>query len=688
MTYDYLDETTILVKLTQAPKRACFSFKLTNQVKDLVIIETKKEKIPVNVCLPGTYYRLLDLEDVYEIKLFSASPIKVADILVIEHKFNQELLNATRRHDLVRASEGKTFKDYKLEDYMTSQQLRSAYRANAYRVHKAILTQDKDILNEALTRLQELNAYYRKIESYTGNWWDYEIGIPKDILRQIRLMYEFMDANLIFELLDDIYRMVPNYTYIINRHESKSRELAKGANYVDVLEINLWRKYFSGDFRKINIAHLDLYEETDYVTSGNGVYSDGSFVDHNYVPYTGSYGEVYLKGIIKIIVLLNVSGIKTDLMNERIDHYIRTGFIPFMYHGIVFDSVRGRAIARELNSSRYIHNSFEQIFNSFYDATKMERPSYLVLGNYSYDRMKRFLVKREEYSLSLSLASKFIQTHECINGENLNGWYYGLGAINYHFRDFDLYRTGYYPTVNSKFVPGVTNTSIDLASDMDGLRIENAIVYRVCSNDNCAITYIYDSPFDSLSGAYSYYYLDDVLHVIGSDIKYDGDEHLRHTISNFPFTYSSRYDTYDNNVDIIVNNRTYRYEVIEGNLKTAIYEKRASYNDININESENPYHNEFFLSYLDLNGTEHPQYYYRFKDVNVNSEFSYVITDDYHYIKSNSGNFILSIFKDGVTVQLEGREYKNKGLILSEKGHVSQSVKGIIEAKTIKKEER
>lgn len=679
MIYNYLDEKTIIVKLTQAPKRACFSFKLTNDVKNIVVVETKKERFLVNVYHKGTYYRVLDLDGIFEVKLSSESPLVIDNILIFEHQFNLDLLTATRKHDLDKAFEGRLFKDYKLTPNITSVEFRSSYRANAYRVYKGLLTQDENLIKKAIRNLRTLNSYYQKIDSYSDNWWNYEIGIPKDILRQIRLMYEYMDINLIFELLDDIYRMVPNYQYIINRHKNRKQELAKGANYIDILEIYLWRKYFSGDLRNIEKAHIDLYAETNYVTTGNGVYQDGSFIDHDYVAYTGSYGEVYLKGIIKIIVLLNVSGVKTDLMNERIDRYIKKGFIPFMYHGIVFDSVRGRAVSREVYSSRYIYNSYEEIFNSFYDVLGLERPNYLTLGNYAFDRMKRYLIKREDYTIALALSSEDVQTHECINGENINSWYYGLGAVYYHFKDLDLYKTGYYPTVKSKYVSGVTNTSIPLKSDMDGLRLEDSLVYRACSEENCALTYIYKSPFDKLKGAYSYYHLDGVFHVIGSDIHYEGNNDLYHTICNFPITHSIGIDTHENKIDFIINNKPYEFEILMGNLITEIYEKTASYADINMIESDKEYYNEFYLSYLDLKDIKEPKFYYQFRERDNDSKFIYKITDAYHLIKSDKGNFILSIFKDNVSVLVDGVEYKNKGLILFEDGTYYQRENSLIE---------
>ncbi|NEE32251.1 hypothetical protein G3M53_43235, partial [Streptomyces sp. SID7982] len=40
------------------------------------------------------------------------------------------------------------------------------------------------------------------------------------------------------------------------------------------------------------------------VTKGDGLYADGSFIQHTTVPYTGSYGSVMLGGLGLLFALL------------------------------------------------------------------------------------------------------------------------------------------------------------------------------------------------------------------------------------------------------------------------------------------------------------------------------------------------------------------------------------------------
>ncbi|MGB8941072.1 MAG: hypothetical protein WCD21_12685 [Streptomyces sp.] len=85
-----------------------------------------------------------------------------------------------------------------------------------------------------------------------------------------------------------------------------------------------------------------------YVTSGDGFYEDGSFVQHGSVAYTGTYGSVLLGSAGQLIALLAdsewaVTDPKTSILYEAVD---RT-FSPVVFDGLMMDAVRGRATSRE-----------------------------------------------------------------------------------------------------------------------------------------------------------------------------------------------------------------------------------------------------------------------------------------------------------------------------------------------------
>ena len=43
------------------------------------------------------------------------------------------------------------------------------------------------------------------------------------------------------------------------------------------------------------------------MTHGDGFYQDGSFIQHETIPYTGSYGNVLVKGVGQILSIVKES---------------------------------------------------------------------------------------------------------------------------------------------------------------------------------------------------------------------------------------------------------------------------------------------------------------------------------------------------------------------------------------------
>ncbi|PTR78685.1 silent information regulator protein Sir2, partial [Bacillus anthracis] len=92
----------------------------------------------------------------------------------------------------------------------------------------------------------------------------------------------------------------------------------------------------------------------DYVTSGDGFYPDGSYVQHGIVAYTGSYGNVLIDKISNVMFLLEGTPWKIEAESKNnIYNWIFESFDPIIYKGYVMDMVRGRSISR-YNGNGYI----------------------------------------------------------------------------------------------------------------------------------------------------------------------------------------------------------------------------------------------------------------------------------------------------------------------------------------------
>lgn len=137
-----------------------------------------------------------------------------------------------------------------------------------------------------------------------------------------------------------------------------------GANRADKALIVALRGLLARDGSVVALARDGLSDVRDggrnslfaHVTSGDGFYADGSFVQHGYVAYTGTYGSVLLGGVGQLIALLSGSGWavtdpRVDVLYEAVDR----SFTPVLFDGLMMDAVRGRAISRERARDQRLH---------------------------------------------------------------------------------------------------------------------------------------------------------------------------------------------------------------------------------------------------------------------------------------------------------------------------------------------
>lgn len=94
---------------------------------------------------------------------------------------------------------------------------------------------------------------------------------------------------------------------------------------------------------KIIQGRDSIGSEYVYTTHGDGVYKDGSLVQHNNIAYTGGYGSVWLKGTADMSYLLTDSPWPiTDPNVLNIYEWVAQTYEPVIYNGQFMDSTSGR----------------------------------------------------------------------------------------------------------------------------------------------------------------------------------------------------------------------------------------------------------------------------------------------------------------------------------------------------------
>jgi len=337
------------------------------------------------------------------------------------------------------------------------------------------------------------NRYNENSRSY-DNWWDWEIGTPLALNDIVTLMYERLDEERRTRYLRAVERFVPVVKYT-------------GANRVWLATVVGIRGVLVKDAAKLAAARDGLSEVFEFVTSGDGFYTDGSFIQHTRHPYTGGYGNSLLANLSAVLWLLQDSPWQvTDPGLSNVWFWVHEAFRPLIYRGAMMDMVRGREISRSGGDHSVGHAVMTSIFRlSFvappevaWDFRRMVKgwalsdtsrnflqsvplflysdakalleddslpPAEELVRYKPYPSMDRFVHLRPGFGIGLSMSSRRIYRYESINQENLKGWYTGDGMLYLYNHDLTHYSDEFWPTVDPYRLPG---TTVDTQRRADG----------------------------------------------------------------------------------------------------------------------------------------------------------------------------------------------------------------------------
>ncbi|MGW3351316.1 polysaccharide lyase 8 family protein [Nonomuraea rubra] len=344
---------------------------------------------------------------------------------------------------------------------------------------------------------------YNETKRETGNWWHWEIGAPRALMDTAVIMYDVAGSGRRAAWIRAVDRFCPNP----DRRTNLTGFAETGANRADKALIVALRGIVGADAGKLALARDGLSDTRDagrhtlfgYVTSGDGFYADGSFVQHDVVAYTGSYGVVLLQSLATILGLLGGSAWEvTDPEVRVVLDAVENAYAPWIHDGLMMDSVRGRAVSRQFNRDQDAGRDtvdailqlaagagepyatrFRRLAKGWIQRGRLldganvattARAAALLddgavtaaprpRGHRVFAAMDRIVHRRPAWSFAISLSSRRIAMYECGNGENYRAWYQGDGATYLHL-DFHLdrghYGDGYWPTVNAYRLAGTT----------------------------------------------------------------------------------------------------------------------------------------------------------------------------------------------------------------------------------------
>ena len=504
---------------------------VADEVVEKVLEESKKELNEAEdstdneeetlVKLEGLSTQIEEVPDEFDVLREKWQYLAVGGDYNPEHEDMQGLLNAINSvaQDLLdrinpNPEPGWGEKDYLWPEYMlgnrgsayndsnnTQFSIRSLkFMALAYQTKGCDLYKNEELKTEILRGIAYIHDKHFKPgieDNQYGNWFTWQIGGPIYFCETLLLMYDELTPEQI-------------EAYAITARKGGADKTGTGYEYVGANA--LWRdrvRMYTGILLKN--AELLTYVQNDaptfmgYVTSGDGYYEDGTFMQHGDITYNGGYGKEAFTDVVHFLYMLDGSQWEiTGPERDNYAHIVETTYVPFMYNGIFMDMVRGREITRTDTTDAYAgitigldvlllseilpqgegdrlkgmvkawmdnENAIETLNEGagvawylfpVYNLSKtleiLSDDAIAPITNtgtsYTFGKGARTVHTTDKFTLGLSMYSSDIANYE-VGDSNAKGWYTGIGETYIYTPDIGQY-TFQKPTVNWNRLSGVT----------------------------------------------------------------------------------------------------------------------------------------------------------------------------------------------------------------------------------------
>ncbi|MFE6892494.1 polysaccharide lyase 8 family protein [Streptomyces sp. NPDC057694] len=337
------------------------------------------------------------------------------------------------------------------------------------------------------------------------NDWDWEIGCALALNDTAVLLYDALGADRLTRITDAVrhYTPDPNLWRV-------DRQIATGANRVwicTVVAVGAVLRGDGSDLARVRDALSDVsgggansvlaYQDSGSGT-GEGFYSDGSFLQHYKHPYNGGYGKELLGNLSRLLNLF--AGTDWDVTDPdvaNVRQWVTDGFEPLIARGDMQAGVCGREIARSSKQGHVAAQTVieavlrllpgltaddadrfaamvkqwitEDTYRDFLDVTDLAslvaaqellasdtKPRGDLVTHRQFPRMDKAMHHRPSFTLGISAYSSRVYNYESIQNENLHGWHLSDGMVLLYDDDLGHYSEDYWPTVDPLRLAGTT----------------------------------------------------------------------------------------------------------------------------------------------------------------------------------------------------------------------------------------
>ncbi|MFG1867078.1 CBM96 family carbohydrate-binding protein [Micromonospora arborensis] len=353
-------------------------------------------------------------------------------------------------------------------------------------------------------------------------------------------------------------------------------EPTRGANRIWKCTTEVMMGVLANDVAAITTARLNALETMTTVQVGEGIYDDGSFIQHGRHPYSGGYGTSMAQTYAELVYVLSGSPWAINgAASTAFAGWLRDGLRPLVYRGAGTPGVRGREIARAGTGRRgdpagtsisnhqsghgltraalilaeampatealqlrsmakglisgdtfapYPDDYFLSLFTlarayAVIDAAAVIGEVDLVATKV-YAGMDQVTHQRPGYMAGVSMFSNRILDYETL-GQNPRGWFtrYGMTQLILP-NDLGQYDDAYWPTVDATRLPGTTvSTAARSTTHPSGVPSTASWVGGASLDDRYAsVGMDLRDPFSDLTAKKSWFLYDNEIVALGAGI--------------------------------------------------------------------------------------------------------------------------------------------------------------------------
>ena len=383
--------------------------------------------------------------------------------------------------------------------------------AGASEIDESGMRGNPQLLADTLAALDTfLTHRWTPTTKWDVNWWDFEIGVPHRILAALCILGPHATPELKAKAFASMERFTDDPWKMYNKGGAST-----GANRIWMVLNHIRRAALAGDEKGLErcrdglpgvMAIVD--QNSAKLHTRDGWWRDGSFIQHERLPYVGAYGVLLMPDLIECMGYLK--GTPWELNAPEVANlatFVDLHLLPVAYEGELFPRTAGRtagsrgietcsqwlAIAlcemrpflskeqaaevtarlrRWLDSGTLAPDlnraTFSQFLALYAIATDPDiKPAPPYVASRTHGAVDLALHHRPNWAASVAMSSTRTYSHEALWGDNYRGWNQGNGVLMVYPGDPLRYRENFWALIDPYRLPGITTSSWQLP-DHDG----------------------------------------------------------------------------------------------------------------------------------------------------------------------------------------------------------------------------